>query len=248
MRVGVIDSGAGGLSILRALMQQFPYLDFVYIADYAYAPYSEKTHGLLQERAVTLVTTLKETHGCQLVIFACNTLTVTSIGHARLTYPGYPIIGTVPPIKVAANTLPPGSSAVVLATKNTTASPYLHQLVQLFSADVRYYLEGSTLLVKAIEENDQDLIKTELQRMLMPYRDHTNAVIIGCTHFSFVKDAIQKLLSPDVVILEPQAGIAARLKTLLAGTDPVAQQGKITLISTDNEKQEHLESFYMRVA
>lgn len=247
MRVGVLDSGVGGLSILRALVQQFPHLDFVYIADYAYAPYSEKTHELLQERAVTLVTILKETYECQLVIFACNTLTVTSIGHTRLTYPGVPVIGTVPPVKVAADTLPVGSSAVVLSTKNTAASSYLHQLVQLFSTDIHYYLEGSTLLVKAIEENDSELIKTELQRMLNPYRDHVHAVIIGCTHFSFVKDVIQKLLSPDVVIFEPQAGIAARLNTLLASTDSATQRGTITLLSTNPEKQAHLESFYMRV-
>lgn len=248
MRVGVLDSGVGGLSILRELIQQFPYLDFVYIADYAYAPYSEKTHGLLQERAVTLVTTLKETYKCQLVVFACNTLTVTSIGHARLAHPGFPIIGTVPPVKVAADTLPVGSSAVVLSTKNTAASPYLHQLVQLFSTDVRYYLEGSTLLVKAIEENDMNRIKTELQRMLKPYRDHTNAVIIGCTHFSFVKDVMQELLSPEVAIFEPQAGIAARMSTLLASTHSAAQRGTITLVSTNPEKQAHLESFYLRVA
>lgn len=248
VRIGVIDSGVGGLSILRALKLEFPYLDYVYIADYAYAPYSEKTHELLQVRAQELVSTLTQEYSCDLIVIACNTLTVTSIGTTRAHFPGLPIIGTVPPIKVAADTLSPGSTALVIATKNTVASSYLHELIQSCNAHIQYVLEGSTLLVKAIEEQNHLLIENELKRMITPHAATTSAVLVGCTHFSFITEYIKTLLQPETVVLEPQTGITARLAELVSNTEPTTHnQGSITLLSTDAQKQKHLEQFYAQV-
>ncbi|MBP7774727.1 glutamate racemase [Candidatus Woesebacteria bacterium] len=245
MRIGVIDSGVGGLSILRALKIEFPYLEYVYIADYAYAPYSEKTHAVLQERARQLVTTLTQEYSCNLIVIACNTLTVTSIGTTRTYFPGLPIIGTVPPIKVAADTLPPGSIALVIATKNTVTSSYLQELIQTYGKDIQYILEGSTALVKAIEVQNQIVIEEELRRMITPHADSISAVLIGCTHFSFVTEYIKTLLQPQTVVLEPQTGITARLAELVSTAHLESNhQGDITLLSTDAQKQEHLELFW----
>ncbi len=245
MRIGVIDSGVGGLSILLALKHDFPYLEYVYLADYAYAPYSEKTHAVLQGRAQQLVTTLTQKHSCDLIVIACNTLTVTSIGTTRAHFPELPIIGTVPPIKVAADTLPPGSTTLVIATKNTVTSSYLHELIQLWGTHIQYVLEGSTLLVKAIEEQNQAVIESELKRMISPHAASLSAVLIGCTHFSFVTEYIKTLLQPQTVVLEPQTGITARLAELVSAAQPdVHHQGSITLLSTDAQKQDHLEQFW----
>lgn len=248
MRIGVIDSGVGGLSILLALKLEFPYLDYVYIADYAYAPYSEKTHELLQERARQLASTLTQEYSCDLIVIACNTLTVTSIGTTRAHFPDLPIIGTVPPIKVAADTLSPGSIALVIATKNTVTSSYLHELIETYGKDIQYILEGSTALVKAIEEQNRPLIENELKRMIAPHATTVTAVLIGCTHFSFVTEYIKTLLEPQTVVLEPQTGITARLAELVRTAQVDAhKQGNITLLSTDAQKQEHLQQFYDQV-
>lgn len=245
MTVGVLDSGCGGLSILRALEHAFPTVRFVYYADYAFAPYSEKPTPVLQERAAFLIAKLTQEHGCSHIVIACNTLTVTSISYARQLFPAIAIIGTVPPVKVAADTLPAKSKVLVLATKNTVQSPYLHQLIQLSGSPLSFFLEGSTLLVKCIEQQDTAATATELDRMIIPYATQIQAVVVGCTHFSFVRDLIAARCTPDTRILEPQKGIIDRCRTLFLMTNETMHSAPQTLLySTEPSQQQHLIKMY----
>ncbi len=245
MRVGVLDSGCGGISILRALEHAFPGIGFVYYADYAFAPYSEKPVPILQERAVHLITKLTQEHGCDHIVIACNTLTVTSISHVRQLFPTLSIIGTVPPVKVAADSLPTGSKVLVLATKNTVQSPYLHQLIQLTGSSLSFFLEGSTELVKCIEIQDSTACTKELDRMIKPYAADIQAVVIGCTHFSFVTNLIAARCRQATKILEPQQGIINRCHAVFSKNNRALECKQQTqLYSSEPSQQLHLQKMY----
>ncbi len=214
MRVGVLDSGRGGMSVLAALEKHFPTFAFVYYADTENAPYSEKSVTFLEERARVLSRFLIKEKQCDVVIFACNTLTVTGLSAARAAFPGVPFIGTVPPVKLAADSLPQGSTLLVLATKNTVQSEYLQKLIADTAPAASFILEGSTTLVTAIEKNIPAEITAELVRILVPHKGKIDGVVIGCTHFSFVTAEITQLLGAHVGIFEPQDGIVRRLAAL----------------------------------
>lgn len=236
MKIGVLDSGVGGFSILAVLEKSFPEYQFVYLSDHKNFPYSEKTVEQLQtigaENASTLIN-----QGCNPIVIACNTLTVTALAHLRQTFAKTTFIGTVPAVKPAAETVPPGSHIVVLATKNTAESKYLQALIQPWETTHHWTLLGSTKLVETIENWDKQAICSELETILLPTQKQRpiDAIVLGCTHFPFVESFIIETLSQasleneehtensnameqqvkNLVFFEPSIGITKQLARAL---------------------------------
>lgn len=196
MKIGVLDSGVGGFSILAVLEKNFPEQQFVYLSDHENFPYSEKTAEQLQDIGAENASTLIN-QGCNPIVIACNTLTVTALSHLRQTFPETTFIGTVPAVKPAAETLPPGSHIVVLATKNTAESEYLQTLIQPWETTHHWTLLGSTKLVETIENWDELAISSELETIFLPTQNQRpiDAIVLGCTHFPFVESFIIETLS-----------------------------------------------------
>ncbi len=211
MQIGVLDSGVGGFSILAVLEQNFPQHSFVYLSDSKNFPYSEKTATELQEIGFQSTQKLLDLD-CQIIVIACNTLTVTALTHLRASFPEIIFVGTVPAVKPAAQTLSPNSQIVVLATKNTAESEYLAALVAPWPAQ-NWTLIGPTKLVEVIENWDEQAIIAELERTLLPlhHKQPIEAVVLGCTHFPFVETYIEKVLDAPVIFFEPSIGIAKQL-------------------------------------
>ncbi len=226
MNIGVLDSGVGGFSILATLEKQFPEHTFVYLSDHKNFPYSEKSISQLQTIGAENAEILSA-QGCNPIVLACNTLTVTALAHLRVTFPSTSFIGTVPAVKPAAETLTPGSHIVVLATKNTAESEYLQALIEAWKSTHNWTLVGTTKLVEAIENWNEQAIIAELTEILLPiHRQHPiDGIVLGCTHFPFVEKYILQVLqtdeteAKDIRFFEPSIGIAKQLARAVEAID-----------------------------
>ena len=119
-RIGVFDSGVGGLSVLREIRKLLPEADLVYLADSAYCPYGRKSPAVVLERASAITRFLVEQHGAQLIVVACNTATVAAVDELRTSF-AQPIVGMEPGVKPAATATRTGVVGV-LATGVTLAA------------------------------------------------------------------------------------------------------------------------------
>lgn len=189
--IGVFDSGVGGISVLAELTVLMPHESFLYFGDSLRAPYGSRTN--------TEVSSLTERHidtlirrGVKAVVIACNTATGLSIDSLRRKYEGMPVIGIEPAIKPAVRAFPEGR-VLVLATPITVGAEKFQAQLQQHSAEAEISAVPCPRLAGMIEAGT--LSGAHLDRYLAeifrPYRDRPiDAVVLGCTHYPFVEDAI----------------------------------------------------------
>lgn len=211
--IAVFDSGIGGISVLRELVKQMPGERFLYYGDSANAPYGEKS--TTDVRTLTLKAAEKlYARGLKALVIACNTATSAAIGELRKTYPNLIVVGIEPALKPAVDKFPNGHIGI-MATQVTLREEKLHQQLSRFP-DMQVALIPAPGLVRKIESGKADTPETEelLNTILSPYVGNLDALVLGCTHYPFVKDTIQKIL-PNTLLLDGSEGTARHTKHLL---------------------------------
>ena len=211
--IGFFDSGLGGLSILELALAQLPGHDYVYLADTANNPYGEKEGAWIKARGLLIVEHLSRVHGCEVIVVACNTATAEAIQDIRTHYPALRIIGVEPGVKPA--TLQTHTKSIgILATKATLESKKFNALLASMPTDFEFLKIPGTGLVELIEEptrNDQR-IKTWLVSNLRPTREsNCDTLVLGCTHYPFIKDLIQSHLGPSVALIDTGQAVVSHL-------------------------------------
>jgi glutamate racemase len=216
-RIGVFDSGVGGLSVLRELRRALPGHALHYVADSGHAPYGERDETHVMDRSKRVVSHLVA-HGAQAVVIACNTATAIAAAHLRAAWPQLPFIGVEPGIKPAL-ALSRNGRIGVMATAATLASDKFQRLVATHGAGQFIHLQACVGLAAAIERGELDapellaLIETHCR----PLRDASvDTVVLGCTHYPFVQAAIQRALGSQVQIVDTAVAVARHAATLLA--------------------------------
>lgn len=214
--IGVFDSGVGGLSIYRELTKLMPNEHFIYLADSANAPYGERS----PEEIKTLVfrnTQFLIDQGAKLVVVACNTATTMAIQELRQSF-HVPFIGIEPAIKPAA--LNSSIKKVgVLATKGTLNSPLFKETSATYGKSVETITVVGKGLVQLIEsgktnsEEMTELLKEYLAPMIQAKVDH---IVLGCTHYPFLKEQIQTLTPRTVKIIDSGKPVAKQTQRILA--------------------------------
>lgn len=227
--IAVFDSGVGGISVLRELKRLCPNEHYLYFGDSANAPYGNKTTEEIQSHTLQNAKMLLQRNTKALVI-ACNTATATTIDLLRQQYPDTIIVGIEPALKLAADHFPTGRIGI-MATKATLREEKLSQLLKRFpNAQVeRIFVPG---LVELIERGQADAPETHalLQQYLAPYIGKLDALVLGCTHYPFVKTGIAQILGESVLLLDGGAGTARQTKRCLAEKDLLNDgQGSITI-------------------
>lgn len=210
--IAVFDSGMGGKSVLSELVKLLPQEHFLYYGDYENAPYGTKTTQ--QVRGLTLAAAEKlMDYGCKALVVACNTATSVAIGLLRARYPDKIIVGIEPALKPAVEQFPNGQIGI-MATPVTLREEKLAQLIDRFPEATVHRIPAPGL-VELIEAG----LPTEplLAPLLAPYK-HLDALVLGCTHYPFAAEVIQKLL-PDTVLIHGGAGTARQTKRLLEQAD-----------------------------
>ncbi|SCC95041.1 Glutamate racemase (modular protein) [Thiomonas sp. X19] len=226
-RIGVFDSGVGGLTVLAALQRRLPQAHFTYAADSAFAPYGERDASYVLGRSRWLSAFLLA-QGCELIVVACNTATALAIAALRQQWPSIPFVGIEPAIKpalAAARSKPVG----VLATPGTLASPKFQALLQAQSSDADLLLQPCPGLAEAIENRGPEAAETLalVERFCTPLRAAgCTTVVLGCTHYPLVAPALREALgrSPaEATLLDPADAVAAQTARIAASLPATGQ-------------------------
>jgi glutamate racemase len=227
----VIDSGLGGLSVVRALRAQQPGLPLFYAADTAAFPYGQRSAADITARAAALIETLQARHALQCVVLACNTLSTLALAALRTRFPALHFVGTVPAIKVAAQQSRT-RRFTLLATPNTAHSAYSRQLVAEFAGDCVVDGYGAPRLAAYAEATllgdriDAEAWRAEIAPAFFDdARGKTDAVILGCTHYPLVLDMLRAHAPWPVAWIDSSAAIARQALRHCpspAATQPIA--------------------------
>lgn len=215
--IAVFDSGVGGISVLRELMALMPGENYLYFGDSANAPYGTRPTEQVRDLTLAVAESLFSRNIKALVV-ACNTATAAAINDLRQIYPDAIVVGIEPALKLAADHYPNGRVGV-MATPVTLREEKFATLAKRFpQMDVcSIPVPG---LVELIEEGcDEAVLEEFLRPVLENYRDSLDAVVLGCTHYPFASDVIQKLLGENTVLLDGGAGTARETRRRLALAD-----------------------------
>jgi glutamate racemase len=210
--IGVFDSGVGGLSVLDALKRRLPQASFVYIGDVAHAPYGERDPAEVVERCQRLVAWLAD-RDAHTIVVACNTATVLGIDAMRQRWPALRFVGVEPGVKPAVAATRTRRIAV-MTTPATAASARLHFLIEAFAPGIHVHIEACPGLAATIERGVHD--GPELSAVLAPLCARIRAaqvdtVVLGCTHYPFVADAIRALLGDAINLIDTAYAVAERV-------------------------------------
>jgi glutamate racemase len=239
MKIGVFDSGLGGLTVVRAMTEVIKGAEIFYLADTKNAPYGEKTTEEILQYSLDITQYFIDTHQIDALIVACNTATSAAIQYLREYYPSLIIIGTEPGIKPAIEQTSTGKVGV-LATPATLKGDKYQQLANdlALEKDVVLFEQACPGLVEQIEKGEMydSSTKIMLEMWLAPMRENSvDTIVLGCTHYPLVGEVIEKVMERDLNLIHTGEAIANRLLAL--GQEKGHNNDgdlKITLYSTDD--------------
>ena len=214
--IGIFDSGSGGISVLRTALRLLPDERFIYYGDAGNAPYgtkSEEEVTALAER----VTDFLLAQGVKALVIACNTATCAAAAYLRAKHPDLIIIGMEPALKLAHDLRPEGDILVLATPVSLSSTKYQLLSSQYGEHAVSIPCPG---LMDFVEKGDiqSDELKAYLLDKLAPYLSKDRApaaVVLGCTHYVFLRRTIQSLLPHETLVLDGNEGTVRQLKRRL---------------------------------
>ncbi len=223
--IGVFDSGVGGLSVTLIIRELLPREDILYVADSRYVPYGQKSQTFLIERA-HVITEHMINKGAKAIVIACNTATAAAVKSLRASY-SLPIVAMEPALKPAVLATKNGVVGV-LATSGTLDSSKFVGLLERYtnsSNNVEVITQRCPKLPEQVDAGELNTEKT--YALLKEYCDpliaaKADVIVLGCTHYPFLKDQIQDIVGKDVTLIDTGLGVARRLKAVLEEQDLVS--------------------------
>lgn len=216
--IAVIDSGVGGISVLRELVKLMPRERYLYFGDSANAPYGTKPTEKIVKMTDSVVTRMME-RGIKALVVACNTATAAAISYLREKYPDFIIIGIEPALKPAVTQFPNGTVGV-MATPVTLREDKLKRLMEKNPhRDIRMIpAPGVVELVEAGLANTPEM-DAFLTPILAPYIGKLDALVLGCTHYPFTAPSVRRILGENTVLFDGGAGTARETRRRLENAD-----------------------------
>lgn len=213
-RIGVFDSGVGGLSVLREIHGHLPNIPTIYYADQAHLPYGMRTPEDVRQ-LVDLAAEFLIAHGARVLVIACHTASAASLHELRARHRDIPIVGMEPAVKPAAERTQTGVIGV-LTTRVTAQSELYRKVVDRFARGVQVITQPAPELVTMVEQGTQDTPEGEaiLRRYVAPLEAaHADYLVLACTHFPFLADKLQALT--DIALIDPGAAVARQVTRVL---------------------------------
>jgi glutamate racemase len=238
----MFDSGLGGLSVLRELARLVPDRDVVYVADSAHVPYGTKPPAFIRDRSLAITDVLINGHGAEVVVVACNTATTHAVSTLRERFTSIPIVGMEPALKPAAAATRSGIVGV-LATPATLVGDRFMELAERYTDGIDLLTQPSPGLVEQVEAGALDGPETE--RLLRLYTEPmlargADTIVLGCTHYPFLRDTLQRIVGPDVTLIDTGAAVARQTVRVLGiaqdhlkvGLDDQSQSDRVSYFSS----------------
>ena len=231
--IGVFDSGVGGLSILIELKKFLPKENFVFFADQKNVPYGEKSKKELNQFMKAVMDYLIDKHDIKMFVIACNTATCYTIKEIRKRYQ-LPLVGTEPAVKPASLGTKTGTIAII-STPATSKSKTIKKLIGDYAQGLTVLNIGCQGLENTVEEGSLDNPKVQklLKKYLKEVKDSkADHLVLGCTHYPFLKKAIGNVLGKKVKLIDSGKAIARRTQDLLRKNRISNSKGGKTLYFT----------------
>lgn len=233
----LVDSGVGSLVINHHISQLLPDFPIISIGDQLNFPYGCKDESFIEKSLFRLIDFGLKEFNPQVIVVACNSASTFILPILR-KYTEVPIVGVVPPIKPAAEK---SQTKVVgvLSTEKTATTPYLKGLVETFAVDCEVIIvpceDLATLAEKKVSGGKVDV--KDLSKELDPILSHTkytelDSLVLGCTHFSILREEIQNLLRVGVKIYDPADAIARQVLKVLPKIDLNESKNENWFLST----------------
>lgn len=214
--IAVFDSGIGGISVLKELISTLPNENFIYFGDTANAPYGVKSAFQVRALSFSAYERLKK-EGIKAFVIACNTATSVAVASLREKYPNDIIIGVEPALKPATKCCD-NPTVAVLATPLTLKEEKFALLLDRFGSGARVIPFACPGLVEFVERGEikGERLHSFLEELLAPLKEERlDAVVLGCTHYPFVKAEISKVLGANVQIFDGSVGTALQTRRRL---------------------------------
>lgn len=234
--IGMLDSGLGGLSILREIRRLLPGEDVVFVADQAHVPYGPRPLGQVRAFSLAIARFLLE-QKAKAIVVACNTASAAALRTLREMLPDVPFVGMEPAVKPAAETTRTRVVGV-LATPATFQGELFASVVERFAGGVRVVQQTLPGLVERIEAGDLQGPHTQeiLRKAIGPLvAQGVDTLVLACTHYPFVIPQIEAIAGADVRVIDPSPAIARQTERVLIGeglASPAGRAGQITYISS----------------
>lgn len=214
--IGIFDSGSGGLSVYRELAKMLPGERFVYFSDNAHCPYGDKSPEFIRERA-SAITDILLGMGADIIVVACNTATAAAISFLRESYPDVPFVGMEPAVKPAALGTQSGVIGVLATAGTLRGSKYL-DIKGKWGGNVRIVEHVGKGFVELVEEGklDGEDVEATVRESVEPLlKEGADIIVLGCTHYPFLRPVIQRIAGDDVRIIDPAPAVAKRTADVL---------------------------------
>ncbi len=215
--IAFFDSGVGGLSVWREVNLLNPEARYVYAFDNRYFPYGNLEGEVVIDRCRRVLSRIMDQFPVDLVVIACNTASTIVLPVLRSQL-NIPVVGVVPAIKPAAN-LSKNKVIGLIATPATVKRPYIDDLINQYASDCRVIRFGNSELVRLAEnkmitgESDRKVVEDILEPLT---REHgMDTVVLGCTHFPWIREEIQSVLPECKLCIDSGKAIARRVKSIL---------------------------------
>lgn len=214
----IFDSGVGGLSVYNKVKQMLPYAYYVYLFDNEGFPYGEKSQQFILKRVMNIITAIKQLHHVDLIILACNTVSIISLSYLRKKFI-CPIIGIVPAIKCATRLTRNGVIGL-LVTPTTLKSNYIRNITNQFIKNYQFLQIGTSELVYLAEAklHGKHVALSTIRTLLDPWLKiptPPDTIILGCTHFPLLHEELQIILPNNIHLIDSSNNVAKKATWLI---------------------------------
>lgn len=240
LSIGFFDSGVGGISVLKEAVALMPNENYIYIGDSMNAPYGIKTPEEVRKLSFNVIDKLISM-GVKAVVVACNTATSAAIDDLREKYEEQiPIIGIEPALKPAVENYGDGM-IIIMATPMTLSENKFSKLRERYSETAKIIPMPCDGLVEIIESGvtKGPLVEEYLANKFKDIpKEKVSAVVLGCTHYPFVKEALVNVINDNIAIIDGSLGTVKQLKRMLEQRNLLSQSkelGQVTIINSKNE-------------
>lgn len=215
-KIGVFDSGVGGLSVLREIHRLLPHIPTVYFADQKHVPYGPKSHMQIYE-LVRHITEFLLMQGAEVIVIACHSASAAALYPLREAYPHIPFVGIEPAVKPAVNQTKSGVIGV-LTTQATADGVLYGKVLSQFAQDVRVITQIAPRLVELVEAGTfaSPMGRAIIHEHLAPLiAEKCDQLVLACTHFPFLADEILQLSQGHITLVDPGLPVAKQVQRVL---------------------------------
>lgn len=239
--IGFFDSGVGGLSVMKEAIQVMPNENYIYFGDSKNAPYGVKSVEEVRDLTFKAVEFLLN-KGVKGIAIACNTATSAAVADLRKIYPDLPLVGIEPALKPAVEFNKDGN-ILIMATSMTLKEEKFNRLMNRYKDRASIIPVPCPGLVEFIEAGKLD--GKEVEEYLFEKVNTYNggkiaSIVLGCTHYPFIKDTLVKIIGKDITIIDGGLGTAKELRRRLSEKNLLTESrenGTIEIINSSNKNE-----------